>query len=86
VLNNFREYFNGSCSEIIGIFARGGIVGFYFRKSINLGFLRINFSKSGVGFSLGVPGFRLVKPAKGKVYLHVGKSGFYYRKSLGEQK
>jgi len=59
-------------------------MGFYFRKNINLGILRINFSKSGIGFSLGIPGFRIVKPAVGKVYLHIGKKGFYYRKSLGE--
>jgi len=61
-------------------------MGFYFRKNINLGILRINFSKSGVGFSLGIPGFRIVKPAKGKAYLHIGKKWFYYRKSLGEEK
>jgi len=59
-------------------------MGFYFRKNINLGILRINFSKSGIGFSLGVPCFRIVKPARGKVYLHIGKNGFYYRKSLGD--
>jgi hypothetical protein len=60
-------------------------MGFYFRKSINLGFLRINFSKSGVGFSIGVSGFRIVKPPKGKFYLRMGKKGFYYRKSIGEK-
>jgi hypothetical protein len=57
-------------------------MGFYFRKSINLGFLRINFSKSGVGFSIGIPGFRIVKPPNGKVYLQAGKGGVYYRKSI----
>jgi hypothetical protein len=44
--------------------------------------LRINFSKSGVGFSFGIPGFRIIKPAKGKIYLQTGKNGLYYRKSL----
>lgn len=58
-------------------------MGFFFRKSINLGFLRINFSKSGIGFSVGVPGFRIVKPPKGNIYLHMGKKGFYYRKNIG---
>lgn len=58
-------------------------MGLYFRKHINLGFLRINFSKSGVGFSIGVPGFRLVKPPKGKFYLQMGRKGLYYRKSIG---
>ena len=37
-----------------------------FRKSINIGPLRINFSKSGIGFSLGVKGFRISRSAKGK--------------------
>ena len=57
-------------------------MGFFFRKSINLGILRINFSKSGIGFSVGIPGFRVVKPAKGKMYLHIGKKGLYYRKTI----
>jgi len=59
-------------------------MGLFFRKSINLGFLRINFSKSGVGFSVGIPGFRIVKPAKGKIYLQAGKNGLYYRKTIEE--
>ena len=59
-------------------------MGFYFRKGINLGFLRINFSKSGVGFSIGIPGFKIVKPARGKIYLHAGKKGLYYRKTIEE--
>ena len=41
-------------------------MGLRFRKSINLGPLRINLSKSGVGFSLGVKGFRVSRSAKGK--------------------
>jgi hypothetical protein len=57
-------------------------MGLYIRKSINLGILRINFSKSGIGFSIGVPGFRIVKPAKGKIYLQTGKNGIYYRKNM----
>ena len=42
-------------------------MGLRFRKSINIGPLRINFSKSGVGFSLGVKGFRVSRSAKGKM-------------------
>jgi len=42
-------------------------MGFRFRKSINIGPLRINLSKSGVGFSLGVKGFRVSRSAKGKM-------------------
>ena len=41
-------------------------MGFRFRKSINLGGgFRINFSKSGVGYSFGGKGFRITKTAKG---------------------
>ena len=42
-------------------------MGLRFRKSINIGPLRINFSKSGIGFSLGVKGFRVSRSAKGKM-------------------
>jgi hypothetical protein len=59
-------------------------MGLFFRKSIDLGILRINFSKSGVGFSVGIPGFRIVKPAKGKIYLQTGMKGIYYRKTIEE--
>ena len=41
-------------------------MGLRFRKSINIGPLRINFSKSGIGFSLGGKGFRVSRSAKGK--------------------
>ena len=41
-------------------------MGFRFRKSINLGPLRLNFSKSGVGYSVGGKGFRVTKTATGK--------------------
>lgn len=41
-------------------------MGFRFRKSINLGGgLRVNLSKSGVGYSWGVKGYRVTKTAKG---------------------
>jgi hypothetical protein len=57
-------------------------MGFYFRKSINLGLLRINLSKSGIGFSIGIPSFRIVKPARGKLYFQTGKKGIYYRETV----
>lgn len=41
-------------------------MGLRFRKSFNIGPLRINLSKSGIGFSLGVKGFRVSRSAKGK--------------------
>lgn len=43
-------------------------MGLRFRKSINLGGgFRINISKSGIGYSWGVKGFRVTKTAKGKI-------------------
>ena len=42
-------------------------MGWRFRKSIDVfGLFRINFSKSGVGFSWGVPGYRVTKMANGR--------------------
>ena len=40
-------------------------MGFRFRKSVNLGPFRLNFSKSGVGASVGAKGFRVTKKAGG---------------------
>lgn len=43
-------------------------MGIRYRKSINLGGgFRINLSKSGIGYSWGVPGYRYTKTATGKV-------------------
>jgi hypothetical protein len=39
-----------------------------FRKSIKLGPLRFNLSKSGIGTSIGVRGFRVGTDAKGRSY------------------
>ena len=42
-------------------------MGWRFRKSIDiLGLFRINFSKSGIGFSYGAPGYRVTKMANGR--------------------
>ena len=42
-------------------------MGLRFRKSINLGGgFRINLSKSGVGYSWGVKGYRVTKTASGR--------------------
>ena len=41
-------------------------MGLRFRKSIKLGGLRINFSKSGIGYRYGVKGLRYTKTANGK--------------------
>ena len=43
-------------------------MGFRYRKSIRLGGgFRINISGSGIGYSWGVPGYRITKTANGKI-------------------
>jgi hypothetical protein len=56
-------------------------MGFYFRKSISVGGLRFNFSKSGIGVSTGFRGFRIGTGPKGN-YVSMGLDGIYYRKTF----
>ena len=42
-------------------------MGLRYRKSINLGPVRINLSKSGVGYSVGTKGYRVTKKADGGI-------------------
>lgn len=42
-------------------------MGLRFRKSIGAGPFRVNFSKSGVGYSVGTKGYRVTKTAKGSI-------------------
>lgn len=58
---------------------------FYLRKSINFGGVRFNFSKSGIGASVGVKGFRVGTNARGN-YIHIGRGGLYYRAAIGKKK
>lgn len=60
-------------------------MGFYYRKTIIKGPFRINLSKSGVGFSVGRPGFRISRTAKGRTYTTFGVpgTGFGYRGKTG---
>lgn len=55
-------------------------MGFRFRQSKNFGPLRINVSKSGVGWSLGIPGIRYTKKANGanQVTLSIPGTGISY--------
>ncbi|MGX1196127.1 hypothetical protein ACSSVQ_000111 [Parvibaculum sp. MBR-TMA-1.3b-4.2] len=53
---------------------------FYLRKSVRAGPFRFNFSKSGVGVSVGVKGLRVGTGPRGH-YVHAGRNGFYYRAS-----
>jgi Protein of unknown function (DUF4236) len=59
-------------------------MGWNFRRSLNLGPLRLNLSTSGVGYSVGGRGFRLGKDAKGRVYSACGipGTGIYRRDYL----
>lgn len=41
-------------------------MGFRFRKSVNVGPFRLNASKTGLGWSVGVPGARYTKMANGR--------------------
>lgn len=56
-------------------------MGFYLRKSISVGPLRFNLSKSGIGVSAGVKGLRIGTGPRGN-YVHMGRSGLYYRATL----
>jgi len=55
---------------------------FYIRKSVSAGPFRFNFSKSGVGVSVGVKGLRIGTGPRGH-YIHGGRGGLYYRATLG---
>ncbi|WP_019927615.1 DUF4236 domain-containing protein [Nocardia sp. BMG111209] len=57
-------------------------MGFYVRKSLKAGPFRFNLSKSGIGVSAGVPGFRVGSGPRGN-YVHMGRGGVYYRATPG---
>lgn len=56
-------------------------MGFYLRKAFSFGPVRFNLSKSGIGASVGVKGLRVGSGPRG-AYVHGGRGGLYYRKSL----
>jgi len=58
-------------------------MGFYYRKSVNLGPFRVNLSKSGVGYSVGGRGFRVGTTARGRKYtsFSIPGTGIGYRKA-----
>lgn len=57
-------------------------MGLSFAKSIKVGAVRFNFSGSGIGMSVGIPGLRVGTGPRG-AYISGGVAGFRYRKSLG---
>jgi hypothetical protein len=54
-------------------------MGWYFRKSLGFGPLRVNLSKSGIGYSVGVKGARIGSGPRGN-YVRLGRGGVYYQK------
>lgn len=61
-------------------------MGLYLRKSFKAGPVRLNLSKRGLGASVGVKGLRVGTSASGRNYVHAGRGGLYYRKSLSSGK
>jgi hypothetical protein len=55
----------------------------YLRKSVSVGPVRFNLSKSGIGTSIGVKGFRVGIRPDGNSYIHAGRNGIYFRENLG---
>ena len=56
-------------------------MGFYIRKSLSVGPFRFNLSKSGIGLSTGIKGFRVGTGPRGN-YVHMGRGGLYFRQTL----
>jgi hypothetical protein len=60
-------------------------MGWSFRRSINLGPLRVNLGKRGVGTSVGAGPFRVGRSANGRTYrsFRIPGTGISYRSSGG---
>ena len=56
-------------------------MGFYLRKNVRVGPIRFNLSKSGIGVSAGIKGFRVGSGPRGN-YVHMGRGGLYYRATI----
>src|SRR4051794_30443082 len=56
-------------------------MGFYLRTSLRAGPFRVNLSRSGIGISAGVPGFRVGTGPRGN-YVSVGAAGIRYRATM----
>lgn len=57
-------------------------MGWYLRKSVRMGPVRWNLSKSGIGMSVGVRGLRVGTGPRG-AYIAGGRGGLYFRQRLG---
>ena len=62
-------------------------MGWNWRRSLRFGPLKVNLSKRGVGYSVGLPGIRLGTDAKGRKYqsLNVPGTGIYRRDYASSQ-
>ncbi|MFI5271744.1 MAG: DUF4236 domain-containing protein [Ktedonobacterales bacterium] len=60
-------------------------MGWFIRKSVRMGPMRLNFSRRGVGVSTGVKGFRVGTGPRGP-YVAGGRGGLYFRQSLRARK
>lgn len=58
-------------------------MGFFLRKTVNFGGIRLNLSNSGIGFSTGVKGFRVGIDGKGRGYIGGGVGMLRFRQGLG---
>ena len=60
-------------------------MGFRFKKSIKAGPFMVNLSKSGIGYSVGVKGFRVTKKANGgtRTTASIPGTGISYTKDYG---
>ena len=61
-------------------------MGFYYRRSINIGPFRINVGSGGVGYSVGGRGFRVGQSGSGRRYttFSLPGTGISYRQGHGK--
>lgn len=61
-------------------------MGWSWRKSVNFGPFRVSLSKSGVGYSIGAPGFRTGVRPNGRRYTRVSipGTGIYHTSTHGK--
>jgi hypothetical protein len=61
-------------------------MGWNWRRVLNFGPVRVNFSKNGIGYSIGAKGVRIGRNVKRENYtqLTVPKTGIYYRTILSK--
>lgn len=58
-------------------------MGWSLRKSFKLGFMRVNLSSRGIGYSVGARGMRVGTDAQGRPFLRAGRGPLRYQTSIG---